>query len=96
METGALESRKRLVTVLCLLTKHYIHLCKCLESRKSKIGLTNYIKQTYRIECYIAQQKGTEYGTSRIGNGGEISEWLEKGYIGKWGNDKMDTNAEHL
>ena len=69
------RNRKRLVSILCLLTKHYIHLCKCSETKRNVVGLSNYIKGTYKTEKYIAQQKGTEYLLNV--KWGEISGWLE-------------------
>ena len=44
---------------LCLLTKHYIHLCKCNDTVRCNIGLDNYIKTTLRTECNLAKTKGS-------------------------------------
>ena len=55
------KNRRPLITTLCLLTKDYIHLCKCSGSQRNVVGLSNYIKETYKSEKCIAQQKGTEY-----------------------------------
>jgi hypothetical protein len=44
---------------LCLLTRHYIHLCKCKEDeRPTKQGLESYLKSYINIERESARQKG--------------------------------------
>ena len=68
------RQRKRLVTTLCLLTKHYIHLCKCSGDNKNIFGLRDYIKRTYYTEKTIAHQGGTEHLLDR--KWGDITEWL--------------------
>ena len=61
----ASKDRKRLVTTLCLLTKHYIHLCKCRSSSRSVRGMENYFQKIYKIERQLARNKGTEYLVNR-------------------------------
>jgi hypothetical protein len=47
---------------LCLLVKHYIHLCKCREDEEpSPRGLENYLKQYIRIEKICAEKNNTLY-----------------------------------
>ena len=59
--TGTWTSKryKERIWFLCILTKHYIHLCKCNESETTIIGYENYLKSTLRTEKSLAQQKGT-------------------------------------
>ena len=47
--------------LLCILTKHYIHLCKCSEdSKMNPTGLELYIKSKLKLEQTIAMEKGTQ------------------------------------
>ena len=56
---------KKLVSLLCLLTKHFIHLNKCNEVTGTPTELLYYIRRTYLIEKEIATRKGT---VSKIAN----------------------------
>ena len=52
------KKNKDAINLLCLLTKHYLHLSKCNNSPKSTIGLELYIKSTLKIEKRISSEKG--------------------------------------
>jgi hypothetical protein len=59
---------------LCLLTKHYIHLCKCAEedTEPTEYGLRNYLKEYIRIEKWIAEKnKSLDKFSDRWGRWGE-------------------------
>jgi hypothetical protein len=46
---------------LCLITKYYIHWCKCLDEKEpTREGLTEYLREYIRIEEDSAKQKGWE------------------------------------
>ena len=49
-----------LINILCLLTKHYIHMRKCKDEVPSYQNLINYIKKTYDLEWRLARQRGTQ------------------------------------
>ena len=54
-----LSKRKRTcIWTLSILTKHYIHLCKCNENERNLQGLENYIKSQLRMEKMVATRKG--------------------------------------
>ena len=55
------SASKRLLRTLSLLTKHYIHLCKCAEQERTYSNLLKYIRETYNIEHRIASNKGTQH-----------------------------------
>ena len=52
---------KRLIRTLSLLAKHYIHVSKCAEERKSYRKLLKYIKDVYKTEKRIVINKGTQH-----------------------------------
>ena len=53
------SENRRLLRTLSLLTRHYIHVCKCAEEIKSFRNLLKYIKDIYNTEERIAGKKGT-------------------------------------
>ena len=53
------KQTKLLISILCLLTKHFIHLNKCNEGTGTPIELLYYIRGTYNIEKEIAKRNGT-------------------------------------
>ena len=52
------KRNKECIWFLCILTKHYIHLCKCNETVKNSVGLENYIISLLRTEEALARRKG--------------------------------------
>jgi len=54
------------IRITCLLTKHFINRQKCLGGMRSIEGLEIYIKQMFKTEEYLAQQKGTVYKISPL------------------------------
>ena len=65
---------KQLIRTLSLLTRHYIHLCKCAEEGKSFRKLLKYIKDIYNIEKRIASKKGSLHLLNR--KWGIAADWL--------------------
>ena len=62
---------KRLLNILCLLTKHYIHLTKCKCEIKNFENLTRYIINTYK-----AAKQHTQHLISK--KWGVFTDWLKK------------------
>ena len=62
--------KKEVQYMLCILTKHYIHLCKCCEdSTKNTAGLELYLKSKLKLEHMISLEKGTQnWFTEKWGN----------------------------
>jgi hypothetical protein len=55
------KTKNQLQRSLCLITKYYIHWCKCLEDKEpTSEGLTEYLREYIRIEKRSATQKGLE------------------------------------
>ena len=54
------NQKKMLISLLCLLTKHFIHLKKCSDEVGEPNELELYIRRTYQLEQEIAIQRGTE------------------------------------
>ena len=52
------KSKQEAVNLLCILTKHYLHLSKCNNTPRSTIGLELYIRSTLKLERRIATEKG--------------------------------------
>ena len=66
-----------LISILCLLTKHYIHVSKCNNLPPSIEGLKGHIRKKYRIENSLAHYTNIP---NRINTKwGELVIWLEKG-----------------
>ena len=51
------KRNKECIWFLCILTKHYIHLCKCNGSTKNAVGLDNYIKSQLRTERILSGKR---------------------------------------
>ena len=66
-----------LINILCLLTKHYIHVNKCYSRIPSTDGLIAEIRKTYRIEKNLALTNNTPNMVNT--KWGELAKWLEKG-----------------
>jgi hypothetical protein len=61
---------------LCILTKHYIHLCKCNdEAEPTEIGLEHYLLEYIRTEKWIAEKNNSM--TAFLDKWGRWSEWSE-------------------
>lgn len=71
-----IERRKREpIWLLTILTKHYIHLCKCNETERNIKGLERYIKSKLRIEKLLAMKNGEQnLFTSRWE---QMTDWIE-------------------
>ena len=68
---------KEVCQTLCILTKHFIHLCKCDKKVEGRIGmrLDSYIKHTLKLEHRIAQENG--YQNSFTAKWGQWIQWME-------------------
>ena len=53
-----------LLSTLCLLTKHFIHKCKCNTIMRTTEGLERYLKEIYAIEKQIATDRGIQHKLS--------------------------------
>ena len=70
------KSKKDAVNLLCILTKHYLHLSKCNNTPRSIIGIELYIKSTLKTERRIATEKGQINLFDHKWRG--ISKWIDQ------------------
>ena len=70
------RDKNTLISILCLLTKHYIHTCKCNDTAPCIRGLQWKILNTYRIEKNLAHYSNTLNMVNT--KWGELANWLEE------------------
>ena len=69
------KRNKECIWLLCIITKHYIHLCKCNKEERNPKGLENYIKSILRLERSLATRKGKiNLFTNKWG---DVINWIE-------------------